>query len=116
MALQKFRATKSRCDAAAVIGRKDRCLCTAKRSRRIPPVSNGWLGLTRPQNPWPHHHHVLIGRRRVAGGTNEPVRLQENVVVLGLLLGKVADRGKGRAKDQANQHDPAVGAPVGVMK
>jgi hypothetical protein len=37
-------------------------------------------------------------------------------VVLGLLSGKIADRDKGRAKQQAHPHYSAVGALVGVMK
>ena len=59
--------------------------------------------------------NALVGGRRVAGGANELVRLQEKGVAFRLRLGKIADRDKGRAKHHANQHDPTMGAPVGVM-
>ncbi len=62
------------------------------------------------------HNQVLVGGWRVAGGADELVRLQEEGVAFRLRLGKIADRDKGRAKHQANQHDPTVGAPVGVIE
>jgi len=54
--------------------------------------------------------------RWVAGGANKLVRLQEKGVAFRLSLGKVADRDKGRAKHQANQHDTTVGMLVGAIK
>jgi len=62
------------------------------------------------------HNQVLVGGRWVAGGADELVRLQKKGVAFRLRLGKIADRDKGSAKHQANQHDSTVGVPVGVIK
>jgi hypothetical protein len=40
----------------------------------------------------------------------------EKGVAFRLRLGKIADRDKRRAKHQANQHDPTVGVPIGVIE
>jgi len=40
----------------------------------------------------------------------------KNVGVFGLLAGKEGERDKGRTEHQADQHDPAVRALVGVVK
>ena len=58
---------------------------------------------------------LLQGAGR-ACGANQSVGLLENVVVLGLLAGKEADQHECRAKQQAHQHDLAVGTLVGGVK
>lgn len=58
----------------------------------------------------------LTRERRRAGGADQPVRLLENEMVLGLLSGKEGEGDKGRAEHQPHQHDPAVGALVGVVE
>ena len=62
------------------------------------------------------HNQVLVGGWRIAGGANELIRLQEKGPAFRLSPGKVADRDKGRAKHQANQHDTTVGMLVGAIK
>ena len=59
---------------------------------------------------------LLIGVLRRAGGANQFVRLEQNVVVLGLLSGKETDGDKGRAEHQAHQHYFAVRAFVSAVK
>jgi hypothetical protein len=58
----------------------------------------------------------LIGVQRCAGGANQLVCFEKNVMVFRLLFGKEADGDKGRTKHQAHQHYFAVRAFVGVMK
>jgi hypothetical protein len=57
-----------------------------------------------------------VGGQRRAGGTDQPIRLLQHIGIRRLLPGKETDRDKQRAEHQPDQHDLAVGAPVGVVK
>ena len=57
-----------------------------------------------------------VGVHRRAGGADQPVRHLQHIAILGLLAGQKTDRDKQRAEHQPDQHDLAVGAPVGVVK
>lgn len=58
----------------------------------------------------------LFGWLRPVRRTNRFVRLDEDVVVVGLFSGKKADGYKRSARQQSGQHDPLMGAHVGVVK
>jgi hypothetical protein len=60
--------------------------------------------------------HALVGVLRRAGGADQLVRLQKNIVVFRLFSGKEADADEDRAEHQPHEHDPAVRAFVGIMK
>ena len=60
--------------------------------------------------------HALVGVLRRAGGADQLVRLQKNIVVFRLFSGKEADGDKQRTEQQAHQHDFPVGALVCVVK
>lgn len=52
----------------------------------------------------------------LAGGANQPVRLDENAGFPGLLPQREADRDKGEAKQRTDDGDPPIGLPVGMVK
>jgi hypothetical protein len=58
----------------------------------------------------------LIGRRPRACGTNQPVRLFQNVGIFWLFSRKEAEHHERRAKEQAYQHNSPIGAPVSTVK
>lgn len=58
----------------------------------------------------------LVGRDRLAGGANELVRFEQNMVRLRLRSGKKADSYKGGAEQKSDQHDPAMRWPVSIVK
>jgi len=57
-----------------------------------------------------------IGRDRLAGGANQLVRLEQDMVRLRLRSGKKTDGYKGGAEQKSDQHDPAMRWPVSIVK
>jgi len=57
-----------------------------------------------------------VCRQRRAGGSNQPVGLLENIMIVRLLSGKEADGYKQGAEQQTHQHHFPVGTLVSVMK
>ena len=58
----------------------------------------------------------LIHRQRFAGGLNQPVGLEQYVVVFRLRLQEEADRDKSRTEQQPNHHHATVCLLVSIMK
>ena len=59
---------------------------------------------------------ALIGGPRLAGGARQPVRLQQHMGFLELRPQREADQDKGRAEQDADDHDASIGLPVGGVK
>jgi hypothetical protein len=54
---------------------------------------------------------ALIGGPRLAGGARQPVRLQQHMGFLELRPQREADQDKGRAEQDADDHDASIGLP-----
>jgi hypothetical protein len=57
-----------------------------------------------------------VGRDRLAGGANELVCLEQDMVRLRLRPDKKTDGDKGGAEQKSDQHDPAMRWPVSIVK